>query len=62
MAPSNEHVFTVRLWWEQSRDEAKDEHWRGRLYHSQSKTTRHFVGLAMLFDQIRELLEREDRQ
>jgi hypothetical protein len=54
--PVDEHVFTVRLWRERSASGPSDQEWRGRLRHAQSRSARHFVGLGMLFDLIRELV------
>jgi hypothetical protein len=54
--PDDEHIFTVRLWRERSAAGPSDREWRGRLYHSQSKSSRHFVGLGMLSDLIRKTL------
>lgn len=52
----DEHIFTVRLWREPNVVGPGDREWRGRLYHSQSKSSRNFVGLERLFDLIRRTL------
>lgn len=54
--PEDEHIFTVRFWRERSAAGPSDLEWRGRLYHSSSRTSQHFVGLDMLFDLIRKTL------
>lgn len=54
--PKDEHIFTVRLWREPSAVGSSDQEWRGRLRDSSSKSPRHFVGLNMLFELIRDIL------
>ena len=56
-----EHIFTVRLWRERSAAGPNDQEWRGRLRHSSSKSSRHFVGLNMLFELIRDILRSVNR-
>jgi hypothetical protein len=59
-ASGDDHVFTIRLWREHGGAGRGDQQWRGRLYHSQSSTTRHLVGFDALFDLIRELSQGAD--
>jgi hypothetical protein len=54
----DEHIFTVRLWLEPGAVQPVEQKWRGQLYHSQSKSSRNFVGLERLFDHIRQTLSR----
>ena len=55
----DQRVFIVRIWRERTAEGADEREWRGRLYDSQQKSFRHFVGLPMLFELIRTTLSRD---
>lgn len=49
------HVLVVRLWLEPDGLETSERSWRGQLSYRSGR--RHFVGLDMLFREIRQTLE-----
>jgi hypothetical protein len=49
------HVLVVRLWLEPDGLETSERSWRGQV--SCRNRRRHFVGLEMLFKEIREMLD-----